>query len=84
MYRAYRSLSRLSELLPCRHVVPGTVALKMDPQGVHENRSRARARGGRGAQVRIWRGALGLIIGGVATCCAVGLPAQFWHLCNPR
>ena len=36
--------------------------------------------GGRGAQVRIWRGALGLIIGGVGSCCAVGLPAQFWRL----
>ena len=36
--------------------------------------------GGRGAQVRIWWGALGLIIGGVGSCCAVGLPAQFWRL----
>ena len=57
--------------------------LKMDRQGVHENRSGARAprRGARGWQ--IWWGALGLIIGRVASCCAVGLPAQFWRLSGP-
>jgi len=38
------------------------------------------AGGGRGGQ--IGRGALGLIIEGVASCCAVGLPAQFWRLCG--
>ena len=56
--------------------------LKMDSQGVYENRSGGRAarRGARGWQ--IWRGALGLIIGRVASCCAVGLPAQFWRLCG--
>ena len=55
----------------------------MGGQGVHENRSGARAprRGARGGQ--IWWGALGLIIGRVASCCAVGLPAQFWRLSGP-
>ena len=54
----------------------------MDSQGFHENRSggRAAGRGARGRQIG-W-GALGLIIGGVASCCAVGLPAQFWRLCG--
>ena len=55
----------------------------MDRQGVYENRSGGRAAGRGGA--RGWQigwGALGLIIGGVASCCAVGLPAQFWRLCG--
>ena len=49
---------------------------------MHENGLSARAagRGARGRQIG-W-GALGLIIGGVASCCAVGLPAQFWRLCG--
>ena len=55
----------------------------MGSPGVYENSSSALARArGRGAPVRIWWGALGLVIGGVASCCAVGLPAQFWRLCG--
>ena len=54
----------------------------MDRQGVHENRSGARA-AGRGARGRqIGRGALRQILWQVASCCAVGLPAQFWRLCG--
>ena len=54
----------------------------MDCQGVHENRSGARAAGRWPRRWQIGRGALRQIIWGVASCCVWGLPAQFWRLCG--
>ena len=52
----------------------------MDSQGVYENRSGGRARGRPRRAGQDLAGRWGLIISGVASCCAVGLPAQFWGL----